>query len=149
MDNSLVCRLPLAILILLLLAGGLGCGLKSNPIPPSRHAPDLVGDVHAVATREGILLSWQFSADKTEDCRVIIARSSLEGTCPSCPVEYESIADVALTDIVTGHKPMSAEFMDRSIRKGQCYTYRIRLCRAGGLCGEWSNGTENQCSPEP
>lgn len=142
-------RFPYIALILSLLLSSSGCGLKSDPVPFSSHKPEQVSDVKSVVNPEGISLSWTYSGKDTRDYRVIIARSDLEGTCETCPRTYKDITDAAFSDVITKDKPTEAAYTDRGIRAGQCFTYRLRVCRADGICGEWSAETGILCQSIP
>ncbi|MGD0274677.1 MAG: hypothetical protein ABSB79_01255 [Syntrophales bacterium] len=146
---DIMIRFQYMVLILSLLLCSYGCGLKSDPVPFSSHKPEQVSDVKAVVTPEGISLSWTYSGKDTQGYRMIIARSDLEGTCETCPRAYKDIADAAFSDIVMKDKPMEAAYTDRGIRAGQCFTYRLRACRADGICSDWSAETGILCQSVP
>ena len=108
-----------------------GCGVKGNPIPHGLVLPPGITDLTVVQTEGGNKLSWTLSGTSQTVSGITIERSELEtvqGSCPGCPREFKVISEKTLRDF---SKPVATgefEFLDRNVKQGFLYDYKIKLC---------------------
>jgi hypothetical protein len=116
----------------------MGCGLKSNPVPPaSVAAQSKVVQAPAVSAEEGAaVLNWRLtSSDRVS--YTLIERSTLGTTgniCRDCPRTFEQIDRLPADS--AGEKSREYRFSDSSVEKGKTYSYRLQLCDENDVCRE-------------
>ena len=133
--------LPLAGVVFLLA----GCGLKGNPIPSGLVLPPAVKNLEVNVMPDGNRLTCTIPEGQQEIASVRILRSVLDmdgGSCPGCPVEYTVIAELPVPGRAMETGAVRLEYVDRQVKPGRIYTYRIALCDASGFCGAESQRVE-------
>lgn len=140
MDGQRVDRLMILVLALLIAAVWAGCGKKGDPLPPDMVLPAGAHDLRVVREAESIRLSWVLPEKEKNLRRVVIQRSEFETVldrCPECPQDYRIVADLQLGDPRlerTGGRETA--YVDRDVRSGRLYMYRILVCNTGGACSD-------------
>lgn len=119
-----------------------GCGLKSDPIPPTVKLPAAITDLSVESSREGILLAWSVDPlDKIDTFRLFRSEPvRASEACPGCPQEYRPLRTIPLTD--TGLRSEEGKkfyYVDWDVRTDYFYAYRIAICDRGGRCSAVSN----------
>jgi hypothetical protein len=113
-----------------LLALGLvlaACGQKAAPLAPELVRPDSPGNLTAVATADGVRLSWvrptRYSGGRRmDDLRGFeIERAPGEGT----PGRFVIVDTFVLDDQTRFRKERRLEWIDRDVRAGERYLYRV------------------------
>ena len=128
-----------AILFMALLCAG--CGKKADPRYPDYDYPAKVTDL-AVSVDEGkAVLEWGIPGQWERTGYVRIFRSALKtdgGGCPGCPRIYAILEYLRLRD-VRSKEGEKFRYVDRNIREGFSYSYRVVICNPSGTCGDQSN----------
>ena len=114
--------------VLLALACALpACGRKSRPVPPETVEPEAVESLAAIATPEGVRLSWLRPTRYTGGGRMNdlgsfeIERAPGEGAAPA----FAKIGTVTLEDQQRFRKERRLEWVDKDVRPGERYRYRV------------------------
>lgn len=129
--------------VVILLAG---CGKKGDPICPTEPPPFAVSSVAVEDTGGLIRATWHVSGDASALRRIRIFRSDVAvdgSTCPGCPREYRSIADMLGDDVsVVRSGDDVYSFVDTSAKEGFIYSYRVAACSEDGRCATSSESTD-------
>lgn len=127
---------------LFFLGCGVGCGRKLLPIQPGVLPPPPVADLTHEVHGGDILLSWSmppFNPGKDSAVagfKILRARQTVDETeCPTCPVAFQVIGDVA----ASGRRPGSRVKFRDSIQPGFQHRYKIQAYTADGRTGRESN----------
>ena len=114
--------------VLLALACALpACGRKSRPVAPETVEPEAVENLAAIATPEGVRLSWLRPTRYTGGGRMNdlggfeIERAPGEGAAP----EFVKIGTVTLEDQQRFRKERRLEWVDKDVQSGERYRYRV------------------------
>ena len=114
--------------VLLLLAAALpACGRKNRPVPPQLVEPEAVDNLAAIATPEGVRLTWLRPTRYTGGGRMNdlggfeIERASGEGSAPS----FARVGTLVLEDQQRFRKERHLEWVDKDVRPGERYLYRV------------------------
>jgi len=133
-------RLRALLLALLLAAAWTGCGKKGDPLPPDLVLPSAVYELRVERVADGVRVAWTLPEGERDLRRFIVQRSEFEtllDRCPDCPREYRMLADLRAGDprlLRTGERGMA--YLDRDVRTGRLYLYRILVCNGGGACSD-------------
>lgn len=129
-----------AAVVIVLLAGISGCGMKSSPVPPGVIVPKAVSQLSVQRAGDGISLTWTMPVGIADLTGFRILRSELEtggADCPGCPREY-----LLLADLSPGSRQLVREsggmyrYNDFTVRPGYLYAYRVAACYGSGNCSE-------------
>jgi len=114
--------------VLLALACALpACGRKSLPVAPELVEPETVENLAAIATPDGVRLSWLRPTRYTGGGRMNdlgsfeIERAPGEGAAPA----FAKISTVTLEDQQRFRKERHLEWVDKDVRPGERYRYRV------------------------
>lgn len=140
--NKVAISFVIAVFSLALLCAG--CGKKADPRYPHDSYPEKVSDLTVSVDKGGAVLEWGIPGRWDRAGHVRIFRSALKtdgGECPTCPriyaiVEYLPLRDARVKE--TGR----FRYVDRTIRRGFSYSYRLVICTSSGTCGERSDTAE-------
>lgn len=115
-----------------------GCGVKSNPIPPSETHPGRVNDLSAVSVAGGVRLSWSRPMTYTSGKRLRdlagfrLMRAEGAGA-------FSEVAELPVTDQERFQKVRHFSYVDRSAQMGQKYLYIIIAETSDGYESDPSN----------
>ena len=122
-------------LVLLGLACALGaCGRKALPVAPELVQPAAVENLAAIATPEGVRLSWLRPTNYTGGARMNdlggfeIERAPGEGAAP----KFVKIVTITLEDQQRFRKERHLEWVDKDVRAGERYLYRVTAVTLDG-----------------
>ncbi|MCD6486916.1 MAG: hypothetical protein J7K35_06295 [Syntrophobacterales bacterium] len=118
-----------------------GCGKKADPRYLNINYPEPVSDLDVSIDKDGIVLKWSIPGERVYAGHVRILKSALrtdDDNCPDCPRIYVIAGDLPLRDLRRDEKRKFI-YLDRSIRRGFSYAYRIMICDSSDMCGEESN----------
>ncbi|MEA1971509.1 MAG: hypothetical protein U9N37_07840 [Thermodesulfobacteriota bacterium] len=119
-----------------------GCGKKADPRYPYVDYPGEVSDLKASIDKEGrVVLEWGVPGEIGHAWHVKILKSALktDGTdCPDCPRIYVIAGYLPLRDLRLDEKRRFM-YLDRNIRRGFLYSYRVVICNSSGMRGGESN----------
>ncbi|MBN2539232.1 MAG: hypothetical protein JXB09_04215 [Deltaproteobacteria bacterium] len=119
-----------------------GCGKKADPRYPDVDYPGEVSDLKVfIDTKDRAVLEWSVPKELGYAGHVRILKSALKtesDDCPDCPRIYAIVGYLPLDDLKQGAKGRFV-YLDRNIRRGFLYSYRVILCNSSGMCGEQSN----------
>jgi hypothetical protein len=114
--------------VLLVLACALpACGRKGLPVAPQLVEPEAVENLAAIATPDGVRLSWLRPTHYTGGGRMNdlggfeIERARGEGPAP----EFVKIGTVTLEDQQRFRKERRLEWVDKDVQPGERYRYRV------------------------
>ena len=103
------------------------CGQKAAPVAPELVRPDSPGNLTAVATADGVRLSWlrptRYSGGRRmNDLRGFdIERAPGEGT----PGRFVTVDTFVLDDQTRFRKERHIEWTDKDVKPGERYVYRV------------------------
>jgi len=114
----------LAGLVLIGAALWLGCGVKSQPVPPERATPERIVGLRASIERKGILLTWERpqryagGGRMRNLARFDVMRASATG-------QYQKIAELLVTDQQRFQQQQRFNYLDKDVRVGETYRYEV------------------------
>ena len=121
--------------VLLVLACALpACGRKGLPVAPQLVEPEAVENLAAIVTPEGVRLSWLRPTHYTGGGRMNdlggfeIERAAGEGAPPG----FAKIGTVMLEDQQRFRKERHLEWVDKDVRPGERYRYRVTAVTLDG-----------------
>jgi len=121
-----------------------GCGKKADPRYPDVGYPGEVSDLKVSIDDGKAVLEWSVPGEWGRTGHVRIFRSALKtngADCPNCPRVYAIVEYLPLGDLPLSEKGRF-RYLDRNIRKGFSYSYRVVICSSSGMCGGESNTAE-------
>ena len=106
------------------------CGKKAPPVPPGTITAKPIKDLKAKPVKGGILLTWSVPCKNTDGSPLFhikefyIFKAALPiGSCPTCPVQYQTIITVPFNKTI---KPgMKMKYEDKNVYHGKIYVYQI------------------------
>lgn len=122
----------------LLAALWMGCGVKSQPVPPELATPERIVGLSAGNQKEGILLSWERPQSYAGGGRMRnldrfeVMRGSLTG-------QYDKIASVPVTDQQRFQQQQRFNYLDRDAQVGDTYRYVVVSVTDDGYRSALSN----------
>jgi len=116
----------------------LGCGVKSQPIPPEAARPEKIAGLEAANAKEGIRLSWDrpelyAGGAKMKDLGSFSVSRAEEGK------PAEKIGDIQVHDEGRFQVQNTFEFIDGSTVMGKTYHYQVTSSTTDGYVSEPSN----------
>jgi hypothetical protein len=116
----------------------LGCGVKSQPIPPEAARPEKIAGLEAANAKEGIRLSWDrpesyAGGSKMKDLGSFAISRAEEGK------PAEKIGDIQVHDEGRFQVQNTFEFIDGSTVMGKTYHYQVTSSTTDGYVSEPSN----------
>lgn len=131
----LTCTLAIAALATAIF---LGCGVKSQPIPPEAARPEKIVSLEAANAKEGIRLSWDrpenyAGGQKMKDLGSFAISRSEEGKPP------EKIGDIQVNDEGRFQVQRTFEFIDGNTLMGHTYHYQVTSRTTDGYISPPSN----------
>jgi hypothetical protein len=146
--NLLTLTFAIAILACVIV---LGCGVKSQPIPPEAARPEKIVGLEAANAKEGIRLSWDrpesyAGGSKMKDLGSFSISRAEEGK------PAEKIGDIQVHDEGRFQVQNTFEFIDGSTVLGKTYHYQVTSSTTDGYVSEPSNDVEivrKKASAEP
>jgi hypothetical protein len=116
----------------------LGCGVKSQPIPPEAARPEKIAGLEAANAKEGIRLSWDrpesyAGGAKMKDLGSFSISRAEEGK------PAEKIGDIQVHDEGRFQVQNTFEFIDGSTVMGKTYHYQVTSSTTDGYVSEPSN----------
>ena len=133
--NLLTLTLAIAVLAT---AVFLGCGVKSQPIPPEAARPEKIVGLEAANAKEGIRLTWDRPENyaggaKMKDLGSFSIMRAQEGK------PAEKIGDIQVHDEGRFQVQNTFEFIDGSTIMGKTYHYQVISSTTDGYVSEPSN----------
>lgn len=133
-------RIALAAMVLLLVAGGMGCGKKGPPLAQLTLIPSSPANIRYQLTADQVMLQWEFEPEfqkkgKVGDMGVEIyraARTLSQDACKGCPLTFEKRADLPATTLTH----------EESLEKGFRYFYRLRTTQGANIVSDYSETIE-------
>ena len=120
----------------------IGCGKKADPRYLHANYPGEVSDLNVSVDKEGgTVLEWSVPGKRGHAEHVKILKSTLKtdgSYCPDCPRIYVIAGYLPLRDLSLDEKGRFV-YLDRNIRRGFLYSYRVVICNSSGMCGGESN----------
>ena len=116
----------------------LGCGVKSQPIPPEAARPEKIAGLEAANAKEGIRLTWirpenYAGGAKMKDLGSFSISRAEEGK------PAEKIGDIQVHDEGRFQVQNNFEFIDGSTILGKTYHYQVISSTTDGYVSEPSN----------
>ena len=113
--------------VLLALACALpACGRKSRPVAPETVEPEAVENLAAIATPEGVRLSWLRPTRYTGGGRMNdLGSFEIERAPGEGAAAFAKIGSVTLEDQQRFRKERRLEWLDKDVRPGERYRYRV------------------------
>ena len=116
----------------------LGCGSKSQPIPPESARPERIVSLEATNVKEGIRLTWDrpdtyAGGEKMKDLGSFSISRSEEGKAP------EKVGDIQVNDEGRFQVQHSFEFIDGNTLMGHTYHYDVTSSTTDGYVSHPSN----------
>jgi hypothetical protein len=116
----------------------LGCGVKSQPIPPEAARPEKIVGLEAANAKEGIRLTWDrpesyAGGAKMKDLGSFSISRAEEGK------PAEKIGDIQVHDAGRFQVQNTFEFIDGSTVLGKTYHYQVTSSTTDGYVSEPSN----------
>ncbi|MDD5724200.1 MAG: hypothetical protein PHY29_10760 [Syntrophales bacterium] len=121
-----------------------GCGKKADPRYPRDSYPEKVSNLEVSINGGRTVLEWGIPGQWDRAGQVRIFRSALKvdgGDCPNCPRIYAAVEYLPLRD-ARSKEAGRFRYVDKNIRRGLSYSYRLVICTSSGICGEESNTAE-------
>ncbi|MDO9514492.1 MAG: hypothetical protein Q7J01_00130 [Syntrophales bacterium] len=121
-----------------------GCGKKADPRYPHNSYPEKVTNLEVSIDGGSAVLDWGAPGEWDRAGHVRIFRSALKtngSDCPTCPRIYAILEYLPLRDVRSKGEGRF-RYVDRNIRRGFLYSYRLVICTSSGRCGEESNTEE-------
>ncbi|MBW2630426.1 MAG: hypothetical protein JRC90_01455 [Deltaproteobacteria bacterium] len=118
-----------------------GCGKKADPRYLHVNYPETVSDLDVSIDKDGAVLKWSIPGERGHADHVRILKSALkadDNSCPHCPRIYVIVGYFPLRDLRLDEKGRFV-YLERNIRKGFLYSYRVVICDSTGMCGGESN----------
>jgi len=119
----------------------LGCGVKSEPIPPESARPERIISLEAANLKEGIRLTWDrpemyAGGQKMRDLGSFAITRSEEGKPP------EKVGEIEVHDEGRFQIQHNFEFIDVATIMGRTYHYTVTSSTTDGYVSEPSNDVE-------
>ncbi len=136
---SVLCILLLSTLLVA------GCGRKGLPRAPELTVPAAITDLTARVEAGGIRLGWSrprvtLDGQKFNDLMAfVVFRKSIRADCPECRTAYSERTVINVEDEGRFFKELEYEFMDRRLRSGTVYRYRVLARLSDGSASRPSN----------
>jgi hypothetical protein len=116
----------------------LGCGVKSQPIPPESARPEKIVSLEAVNAKEGVRLTWDrpdnyAGGGKMKDLGSFTISRTQEGKPP------EKIGDIQVNDEGRFQVQQTFTFIDGNTIMGKTYHYQVTSSTTDGYVSEASN----------
>ena len=116
----------------------LGCGVKSQPIPPESARPEKIVSLEAANAKEGVRLSWDrpenyAGGQKMKDLGSFAISRSEEGK------PAEKIGDIQVNDEGRFQVQRTFEFIDGNTLMGHTYHYQVTSSTTDGYVSQPSN----------
>ncbi len=134
------------VLLLGLVWGVTGCGVKASPVPPKSIPPAAVVDLAASLDGDIVTLNWSILRGKAAGTAgvdgFIVYRAvvSLEDSdCAECPLLFRRIAEINLEQYLTGAPGQKKVIFRQSIDPGFRYVYKVVAMAKDGQRGLDSN----------
>jgi len=139
MRNSLWTVLIVAVSFLTILSTG--CGKKADPRYLHVNYPEAVSDLDVSIDKDGAVLKWSIPGERGRAEHVRILKSALKvngDNCLNCPRIYAIAEYLPLRDLKLDDEGRFV-YLDRNIRSGFSYSYRVVICDSSDMCGDESN----------
>jgi len=138
---------PAAVILIVLVMVGIGCGKKADPIPPKAVAPKAATELAVQGTGSGISVAWTMPANAVDVTGFRILRGELpagDAGCPGCPREFGLIADLTPGVRELANEGGRYRYHDGGVKDGRYYTYRVIACYRSGICSAPQESAEIQ-----
>jgi hypothetical protein len=116
----------------------LGCGVKSQPIPPESARPEKIVSLEAANSKDGVRLTWDrpdsyAGGAKMKDLGSFTISRTQEGKPP------EKIGDIQVHDEGRFQVQRTFTFIDGNTIMGKTYHYQVTSSTTDGYVSEPSN----------
>jgi hypothetical protein len=126
----------------------IGCGKKGEPRAPELAMPQLITNLTAKPSQNGIVLTWSRPTEYvdgkplTDLTGFVIFRKDLSPSCPECPVPHRPLAAVNVEDREKFVKQRQYRFIDENAQAQMIYRYRVSSQLKDGSLSNPSNEVE-------
>ncbi len=122
--------LHIVVVFVICLIFSYACGKKAPPVPPGTITAKPIKDLKAKLINNHILLTWTIPTQNSDGSPLLhikefyIFKAAIPlGSCPTCPVEYQSVIVVPFNQSL---KPgMKIKYIDKNIYHGRIYVYQV------------------------
>ncbi len=111
------CLIAAAILVI-------GCGVKSQPIPPERAIPERIVGLDATSQKNGVMLSWE-RPDRTAGGAKMRDLGSFEIDRAESTSAFRPLVDISVTDQDRFQQQRKFSYLDGSAEVGHHYRYQV------------------------
>lgn len=128
------------VLAIAALAGAmlLGCGVKSQPIPPESARPEKIVSLEAANSKDGVRLTWDRPESYAGGAKMKdLGSFSISRTQEGKPVE--KIGDIQVHDEGRFQVQRTFTFIDGNTIMGKTYHYQVTSSTTDGYVSEPSN----------
>ncbi|MCX7634931.1 MAG: hypothetical protein N2Z74_04220 [Syntrophales bacterium] len=120
------------------------CGRKGDPSPVSLPSLPPRTGLSLEKSAEFIAVVWLAAQGQGEAFLRLerAAKDAVDDRCPSCPPDFESIAEFAVGDPRYCEEGKPCLYRDYQVRRGNRYLYRLLWCDEKGRCTVFSEIAE-------
>jgi hypothetical protein len=143
----------IAVLAALLIACLGGCGKKADPRAPELVAPQVINNLTARPTGDGVVLTWSRPTEYVDGRPIkdlgsfLIFRKEISPSCPDCLVPYRQLTSIFVEDREKFVKQKQYRFVDEEAQPKAVYRYRVVSELNDGTLSEPSNEVEATRGP--
>jgi hypothetical protein len=101
-----------------------GCGVKSQPLPPEQAVPERIVGLQAASQKNGVLLSWE-RPDRTAGGAKMRDLGSFEIDRAENTGAFRPLADIPVTDQDRFQQQQKFSYLDATAEVGHHYRYQV------------------------
>jgi hypothetical protein len=102
----------------------IGCGVKSQPIPPERAIPERIVGLTAMSQKNGVMLSWE-RPDRSAGGTKLRKLGNFEIDRAENTSAFRPLADIPVTDQDRFQQQRKFSYLDESAEAGHHYRYQV------------------------
>ena len=118
-----------------------GCGVKSQPVPPQQAVPERIVGLDATAGKTGVLLSWE-RPDRTAGGGRLRDLGSFEVDRAENTGAFHQLAEVPVTDQDRFQQQPKFSYLDAGAEVGRHYRYQVLSSTLDAYRSDPSNEAE-------
>ncbi len=113
------------------LYGLVGCGMKTDPVPPGAVIPATIDDLTYRLDEKGVTLSWTYPSlsvqgtaiDNIRQFKIFKAEKKEADFCPECPLAYDVVFELNASRLKPGKR---IKFSDPDLKGNYHYFYMVQ-----------------------